>query len=316
MGREIRDVFQSAHLPAALRFLGADDAVSGVLTEHDGEPVVIGPLATASLDDVSIALLAGSAESTEHALSLDVPANWIDLTFGAEDNPRARLRAPLVEPEGYSAPDGAVHVIAHPAAIALALLLSQLNEEHPIERCVAQIFEPASTRGRAGINELQQQTVGLLAFKPQPKAIYDAQLAFNMLARYGDDAPEALGTTELRIERHLASLLSNFGGAPMPSLKLIQAPVFHGHTYSLWVEFQDNPGVAALHDLLGANKSIDVRGADLEPPHIVGIAGQSGVAVGAVTVDRNTPHACWIWAVADNLRLMADNALAVTRQLL
>ena len=34
---------------------------------------------------------------------------------------------------------------------------------------------------------------------------------------------------EARIERHLASLLALTGQAPMPSLRLIQAPVFHGH---------------------------------------------------------------------------------------
>jgi len=48
----------------------------------------------------------------------------------------------------------------------------------------------------------------------------------------------------------------------------------------------------------------------------LGIAGQSGVAVGAVAMDRNAPQACWIWLVADNLRLAAENAVAVGSQLL
>jgi len=59
-----------------------------------------------------------------------------------------------------------------------------------------------------------------------------------------------------------------------------------------------------------------VRGGDEEPPHIVGITGQDGIAVGAVTLDRNHPQACWIWAVSDNLRLTASNAVAVARELL
>ena len=40
------------------------------------------------------------------------------------------------------------------------------------------------------------------------------------------------------------------------------------------------------------------------------------LAVGAVTLDLNHPQACWIWAVADNLRLTASNAVAVARELL
>jgi aspartate-semialdehyde dehydrogenase len=125
---------------------------------------------------------------------------------------------------------------------------------------------------------------------------------------------------ELRIERHLATLLSRGAGLnapppPMPSLRLIQAPVFHGYSLSLWVEFEENPGVEAVESAL-ANHRIDVRRSDLEPPTSVGIAGQDGVAVGAVAMDRNAPQACWFWLVADNLRLAAENAVAVGSQFL
>ena len=58
-----------------------------------------------------------------------------------------------------------------------------------------------------------------------------------------------------------------------------------------------------------------MRGGDLEPPIIAGATGQNGIAVGAVALDRNQPRACWIWVVSDNLRLMAENALAVLREM-
>jgi aspartate-semialdehyde dehydrogenase len=133
-----------------------------------------------------------------------------------------------------------------------------------------------------------------------------------MLARYGEEAPFGLQQAELRIERHLATLLSWSNRGPIPSLRLIQAPVFHGHSFSIWVEFENNPGVAALEQALSSEK-VDVRGGDLEPPTNVGIAGQGGIAVGAVEADRNNPQASWFWMVADNLRLMAENAVAVAK---
>ena len=71
-----------------------------------------------------------------------------------------------------------------------------------------EIFEPVSERGKAGIDELQKQAVALLSFKPLPKAVFDAQVSFNMLSQYGSDAPLSLEEIELKIDRHLASLLA------------------------------------------------------------------------------------------------------------
>ena len=103
------------------------------------------------------------------------------------------------------------------------------------------VFEPASERGQRGLDELQQQTVAVLAFQKLKTDVFDAQLAFNLLARYGEEALEPLEGIEQRVERHLASLLAGWPGVPMPSLRVIQAPVFHGHSFSVWVEFENNP---------------------------------------------------------------------------
>jgi aspartate-semialdehyde dehydrogenase len=315
LGREIRDVVATTDFPAQVSLIASTDAEAGLLTEFEGEPAILGSLDADALRDAKLALLAGSPESTRTVLKLDIGTPLIDLTYAAEEDPRARLRAPMVEPADFSAPAGAVHVIAHPAAIAMALILNRLHPLFPARRSVVHIFEPASERGRPGVDEMQQQTVGLLSFKGQPKAIYDAQVTFNLLARFGEEAPEALEDVELRIERHLATLLSASSRAPIPSLRLIQAPVFHGHSFSLWVEFEQNPGVAEIERAL-SGEEIDVRVSDQEPPNVVAAAGQDGIAAGAVTMDRNHTQACWIWAAADNLRLMASNAAMVARQLL
>ena len=181
-------------------------------------------------------------------------------------------------------------MIAHPAAIALALFLRRLHANDPIRRSVIQIFAPASEHGAAGVEELQQQTVSLLSFKNLPKAIFDAQSSFNMLARYGEEAPVTLEETELRIERHLATLLALPGdgeGAPMPSLRLIQAPVFHGYSFSAWVEFEDNPGHRSDRELPrdGIDRSARRRSGTA---HQCRAGGPERISVGAITPDRNS----------------------------
>ena len=317
LGREIRDMADAFAPGFALRLFAGDDKEPGVLTRVGDEPAMIGALDPAGLDDARAILLAGSPESSRKALELAKSlsgATIIDMTYAAEELPDARLRAPVIE----SAPaEGDLHVIAHPAAIAVALLLRRLQTLDPIVRSVIQVFAPASEHGAEGVEELQQQAVSLFSFKSLPKAMFDTQLAFNLLARYGDEAPLPLEDSELRIERHLATLLAFPGDgerAPMPSLHLAQAPVFHGYSFSVWVEFADDLELDELESGL-AGGAIEVRGREFEPPSNVGQAGQSGIAVGAVAPDRNQAHAYWFWMVADNLRLAAENALAVVREL-
>jgi aspartate-semialdehyde dehydrogenase len=317
LGREIRDIITTSAPELELRLVAADEEQPGTLTRMGDEPAVVEPLGPESVAGARVVLLAGSAESSAKALELaDGSMAWVDLTYAAEERPDMRLRAPIVEAE--SEEDRAVHVIAHPAAIALALFLRRVQSHDPIRRSVIQIFAPASEQGRAGVEELQQQTISLLSFKNQPHAVFDTQLGFNLLARYGEEAPRTLEESELRIERHLATLLALPGdgeSAPMPSLRLIQAPVFHGYSFSVWIEFESNPGIEALESSL-ATGFIDVRGSESEPPTNVGYAGESGISVGGIAPDRNEPEACWFWVVMDNVRLMAENAVAVARQLL
>ena len=323
LGREIRDIVATSDVGIDLRLIASDDEQAGAITRVGDEPALVGTLDEHSLEDARAIFLAASPDNSRKALALagDPPdAAIIDLTYVAEERPDARLRAPLIEAgmDIEEHREAAVHVIAHPAAIAMALFLRRLHANDAIRRSIIHVFAPASEHGAPGVEELQQQTVSLFSFKSMPKAVFDTQVSFAMLPKYGEEAPVALEESELRIERHLATLLDLEGdgeGAPMPSLRVIQAPVFHGYSFSAWVEFEANPGVEALESSLQI-ESIDVRGPGTEPPTNVGQAGQSGISVGAIMPDRNDSEAVWFWFVADNLRLAAENAVAVARELL
>jgi aspartate-semialdehyde dehydrogenase len=320
LGREVRELAEKYIPGARMKLIGADEEEGGmVLSVQGGEAVVITRLDEDTLKDAQVVVLAGTPKASRK--TFDLVSKWdhrtaiVDATHTLEDNAHARLRAPMAEPDGLAAVEDAIHVVAHPAAIALVIFFRRLHAAHPVRRAVVQIFEPASERGQRGLNELQQQTTGLLSFQKLNKEVYDEQVSFNLLSRYGEDAPVALGNIEARIERHLASLLSRFGAIPMPSLRLAQAPVFHGYTFSLWVEFEQNPGPDALAEALSSDL-IEVRTGSQEPPNNVGSTNQSGLLVGSIETDRNHPQAAWFWTVADNLRLMADNAMMVAQSLL
>jgi aspartate-semialdehyde dehydrogenase len=290
------------------------ELISGVAEQtetQDEEAVVMVPLAASSFEGAKVAFLAGSHASSRKALKVaSKNAVLVDLTSALEEQPNARLRAPFAEKTPVKNL-AAVQVIAHPAAIACAMLLARISESAPVRRSIIHVFEPASERGQKGLDELQQQNVAVLSFQKLKTDVFDTQLAFAMLARYGEEADEPLEGIEQRVERHLASLLAAWDGIPMPSLRVIQAPVFHGHSFSVWVEFEENPGVEALQRALNGD-GIDVR--TDEPPTNIGVAGQNGLSVGAITVDPNQPRACWFWMAADNFRLSAENAVAVMKE--
>jgi aspartate-semialdehyde dehydrogenase len=90
--------------------------------------------------------------------------------------------------------------------------------------------------------------------------------------------------------------------------------VFHGYSISFWIEFELRPGATELGEAL-ASSYVEIRDADLEPPTNVGAVGQEGITLGLIEPDHNHSRAMWMWAVADNYRLLVDNAIAVAREL-
>jgi aspartate-semialdehyde dehydrogenase len=326
LGKEVHELLDARKIPANIQLIASFDAddsgkPTSILAAGKEEPLIMTSIAAADLSSARMVILAASKESSQMAYEKIRGAKpapvVIDLPGALEDLAESRLRAPMVEratePHAFDA-KSPVQTIAHPAAIAIALLLTHLLKAGAIRRSVIEIFEPVSERGRAGIDELQKQAVALLSFKPLPKAVFDAQVSFNMLSEYGSEAPLSLEEIELKIDRHLASLLA-VSGAPMPSLRLMQAPVFHGYSISVWLEFEENPGIDRIFQALGSSH-IDVRTKDHEPPTNVGVAGQGGITVGSITQDRNQPRAWWFWLAADNLQIAAENAGEVVREYL
>jgi aspartate-semialdehyde dehydrogenase len=286
-GADVREQITSRLPNVRLQLIGAQPDDEVILTAEAGEAAVITGLDSERLQSAQAIVLAGSPESSRKAMaklgSVKVPV--FDLTYGLEDLPEARL-AP--EPSR----------IPHPAASTLVALLRTLHAAHTVQRAVAQIFVPASEFGRPGVMELQKQTSQLLSFKPLEKIVFSDQLAYNLLAG-------TLTELETRIEKHVASLLGRTPEVPMPSLRLLQACVMHGYGFSVWVQLASREGVA---------KTLEAGGFDLWPdeaPSMAGVAGQTGMSVGAIQEDRNDRSGLWIWAAADQYQLASGQCASL-----
>jgi len=309
LGRELENVLDNRGPGVAITSYASSG--EGNFSEQEGEPVYLTALESKAIETDDAILVAGGLEGAQKAyrLAKDLGGrpSVIDCTGLLDQEPEARIVAPLVfQPETT---ESWLLVLAHPAASALTLVLGRIARRVKLRQSIGHIFEPASERGKQGVSELHQQTTSLLSFKPLDTHIFDAQLSFNLLSQYGEEAPSKLSTVEQRIERHVATLLSRHGasGIPMPSLRVVQAPVFHGYSISLWIECESEIDAAAIGEALGSAQ-IEVRAQTEDAPHSVGAASQSGLIVGDIRTDRNNPRAAWHWIVGDNLRLTADAA--------
>ncbi len=316
IARELMELLAELKPQPAVDLVSGEANSAKLARDDEGEPIVLTPVSAASFEGARAVILAGTPASSLRAAELTAGTGLplVDLTGALEENHDSRLRAPLLEPSNGTSSQR-IHVIAHPAALLLALFYSRIADRWPIQRSVVHVFEPASERGQRGLHELQSQAVNLLSLKPLPKEVFDAQIGFNLLPAYGTEAPEKLDEFEARIERHLATLLLISSRAPMPSVRLVQAPVFHGYSCSVWMEFESSPGADALAEAL-VSTQIEVRSGDEEPPTNVGAAGQSGISAGDIRQDRNNPRAYWFWLAADNIRTCAESAVEVLREFL
>jgi aspartate-semialdehyde dehydrogenase len=207
-------------------------------------------------------------------------------------------------------------VPAHSAALALALLLERLQQAAPVRFAAATVLEPASEFGRAAMDELHQQTVNLLSFQGLPRAQYDTQVAYTLLAGLGEGAQVSLSAAGARIRRHYEALSG--GRWPALALQMVHAPVFHGHSFSIAVELERPVEISALEEALGGDH-VDLVLEDTDSPSNLAATGQNDVLVRLRTepYGRNASQTSrlWLWAASDNLRLHAQNAVACALEL-
>jgi aspartate-semialdehyde dehydrogenase len=196
-------------------------------------------------------------------------------------------------------------VIAHPAAVVLALLLLRIQKAGAVKRVVATVFEPASEHGQKGMDELHEQTVNLLSFQQLPKKVFDTQVAFNMVARYGEQSVPALTAVERRVLRHYQRIVGQ--DALMPSLLLVQAPIFHGHAFTLHIEMENPVEIENVSKAL-AGEHVTITGLAEESPSNVNAAGQADILL-SIQPDPNLASGLWLWAASDNLRIAASTAV-------
>ncbi|MGA7159251.1 MAG: Asd/ArgC dimerization domain-containing protein [Acidobacteriaceae bacterium] len=312
LGKELSDELnESQTVTWDLRLFDAESS-GGTITSAGDEALVIQPVSRDSFSGIDVVFFAGEPST---ALEYWKPAraagaSIVDLTGALTAQPGLLVRSPLIE--GGVRPDltTPAEEAAHPAAVMLAMAATKLLPLG-MRRMAVTILQPASQAGNAGVEELHKQTVGLLSFQPLKKEIYDAQVAFNLTAALGETSTVDLQKAAQKIQKQIAAIAPSLPEDTL-SLQLLQAPVFHGYTASVFIELADEVNAETVRKALSAGQSPLQED---ESPSNETAAGKGEVlfriAPGFVTAGKTF----WLFLAADNLRLAARNAAACALEL-
>lgn len=320
-GKELNEALAESAFAGADFSLMDDESQLGQLEAVGDEVTFVQRIEPSAFNGMDFAFFAGSQDVTRrHWKSAQKAGSSIlDLSYALEGEPGVLVCAPWLDASrnagklNLSTP---AVVPAHPVAVALALVMTRLQELGPLKSASATVLEPASEYGNAALDELHQQTVGLLNFQGPPKAIYDTQVAFNITPVLGAEAKADLRGSEARIRRHYSLLAGH--ALPAINVQSLHAPVFHGHGISLAVDFDQPLQLDHVEAALsGEHVDVVMGEGDSDAPNNLNTVGQSDVMVRVRTADgvAQKTNRFWIWAAIDNLKFSALNAVACAQEL-
>jgi len=332
LGKELSEALGESALAASdVVLLDAED-VAGRLSSLGEEANFIQRLDAEAISGLDIVFFAGDAEMTRQYFNAahEATASVVDLTYALEKDPNAIVRglwgglAPRTRQPDLTTP---AVVSAHPAALMLALLTRRVNARLAIRTVAATffepasehgqpaMFEPASEHGQPAMDELHQQTVSLLSFQSLPRDQYDAQIAFNMLPSVGEAGKLKLSTIGTRILEHYRAIAGD-EAATNVAVQVLQAPVFHGYTATLFLELEHAATVREVEAAVQGDR-VDLVSGESEPPSNVTAAGQADMLmqVRSASPEGGTSTRFWIWVAGDNLKIAAANAIACADEL-
>ena len=204
LGKELKDALADSSLAAENVSLLDEEEGLGQLDQLGDEITFIKPIGADTFDHVDFTFFCGSEDLTRKhwRAALRAGSTVLDLSGALDQETGVLVRSPWVGVEDVSADLFTPAIVpAHPAALVLALLMERVQQAAPVRHAAATVLLPASEFGRAGMDELHQQTVNLLSFQTLPRTIYDAQVAYNLLCGLGENAKASLLGIDARIRR-------------------------------------------------------------------------------------------------------------------
>jgi aspartate-semialdehyde dehydrogenase len=213
---------------------------------------------------------------------------------------------PLIVPEvNPDAIDGftAKNIIANPncSTAQLVVALKPLHDAATIKRVVVATYQSVSGAGKAGMDELWNQTRQIFVGDEKDVSKFTKQIAFNLIPHIDSFLDDGSTKEEWKMVAETKKILD-------PKIKLtatcVRVPVFVGHSEAVNIEFERELSAedaqAILREAPGV-MLIDKRedGGYATP---IEAAGDDATYVSRVRDDPTVDYGISLWCVSDNLR--------------
>jgi aspartate-semialdehyde dehydrogenase len=179
--------------------------------------------------------------------------------------------------------------------------LKPLHDAATIKRVVVATYQSVSGTGKAGMDELFEQSRNIFVGDANAPSVYPKQIAFNVIPQAGDFLEDGSTTEEWKLVVETKKILD-------PAIKVsatcVRVPVFVGHSEAVNIEFENEITAAQAQDILREAPGVmlvDKReaGGYVTPVECV---GDYATFVSRVREDHTVDNGLSLWVVSDNLR--------------
>jgi aspartate-semialdehyde dehydrogenase len=205
------------------------------------------------------------------------------------------------------------NIIANPncSTIQAVVALAPLHRKYKIKRIVYSTYQAVSGAGQQGYMDLKDGTNNV------PPKKFPYPIFANCLPHIDKFLDNGYTKEEMKMINETRKILDDY------SLKItattVRVPVFHGHSESINVEFENPFELDDLVNTLKSSKGIivydDVKN-NIYPMPIIA-EGKDEVFVGRIRRDESVENGVNLWVVADNIRKgAATNAIQIMEELM
>ena len=305
VGREILNILHERNFPADEVIPLASEASIGKVVSY-GEDDVLNVQALNHFDfkGTDLGLFSpGGAISAEHApRAAAAGCVVIDNTSHFRMDPDVPLVVPEVNPQAL---DGYAErkIIANPncSTIQMVVALKPLHDAAKIKRVVVSTYQSVSGAGRAGMDELFNQTRQVYVNDPIQPDVFTKRISFNVIPHIDKFMDDGSTKEEWKMVVETKKILD-------PNISVIatcvRVPVFIGHAEAVHLEFENPIDEDMAREVLSAAPGVVVVDHRADEGYVTPeeSATEDDVYVSRIRTDPTVENGLAMWVVSDNLR--------------